>query len=145
MATHSLGARTIQIAWPQSTQTIHTIRYSPQGVRAFLQGLDHRKHSQTPVEMRLEQKRGRWEVSPLWTSVKGDDQQQRWLEVLRLYRLSILPIHEKHLWRHITSLWKENNEVPQCGAPLKELTNKKDGSVFFGCTRYPKCRFTRNK
>ncbi|WP_303728025.1 UvrD-helicase domain-containing protein [Denitrobacterium detoxificans] len=34
---------------------------------------------------------------------------------------------------------------PKCGAKLKELTNKKDGSIFYGCTRYPACKYTRNK
>lgn len=41
---------------------------------------------------------------------------------------------------------KDNpKKCPKCGAPLKELTNKKDGSIFYGCTKYPKCKFTRDK
>lgn len=144
MATHSLGARTIQIAWPQSTQTIHTIRYSPQGVRALLQGLDHRKHSQTPVEMRLE-----------FENVGKCPHCGRALKVMtnskdgsKFYGCTGYPS-----CRYTRSIsggisrpsGKKTMKCPKCGAPLKELTNKKDGSVFFGCTRYPKCRYTRNK
>lgn len=33
---------------------------------------------------------------------------------------------------------------PRCGAELKLLKNSKDGSNFYGCSRYPSCRFTRS-
>lgn len=35
-----------------------------------------------------------------------------------------------------------SSKCPQCGAPLKLLKNSKDGSDFYGCTRYPSCRYT---
>ena len=35
-------------------------------------------------------------------------------------------------------------KCPQCGRPLKVMTNSKDGSKFYGCTGYPSCRYTRS-
>ena len=36
-----------------------------------------------------------------------------------------------------------NNICPRCGAELK-LRNGSNGQ-FYGCSNYPKCRFTKNK
>ena len=47
--------------------------------------------------------------------------------------------------RHYKSKGANAMKCPRCGAKLKELTNRKDGSVFYGCTRYPACKYTRNK
>lgn len=33
----------------------------------------------------------------------------------------------------------------KCSKPLRELTNKSTGEAFYGCTGYPKCRFTKQK
>lgn len=43
---------------------------------------------------------------------------------------------------------KENANVPRCpkcGAELLERKNGRDGTVFYGCARYPECRYTRSK
>lgn len=39
---------------------------------------------------------------------------------------------------------KGPGKCPKCGADLKLLRNGSDGSHFYGCTRYPKCDYTRN-
>ena len=36
------------------------------------------------------------------------------------------------------------SRCPECGKPLKLMTNSKDGSKFYGCTGYPRCRYTRS-
>jgi ssDNA-binding Zn-finger/Zn-ribbon topoisomerase 1 len=33
-------------------------------------------------------------------------------------------------------------DCPQCHAPLRLAKNRRDGGLFLGCTRYPRCRFT---
>ncbi len=33
---------------------------------------------------------------------------------------------------------------PNCGAPLVLRTNKTNGNQFFGCSRYPACKFTKS-
>lgn len=33
---------------------------------------------------------------------------------------------------------------PKCGGTLVVRTNKKDGSRFYGCSSFPRCRYTRN-
>lgn len=33
---------------------------------------------------------------------------------------------------------------PRCGAPLVRHRRKRDGQPFFGCSRFPRCRFTRD-
>lgn len=37
-----------------------------------------------------------------------------------------------------------HEKCPKCGSPLKLMKNSKDGSMFYGCTSYPSCRYTRN-
>lgn len=39
---------------------------------------------------------------------------------------------------------KDPGKCPKCGGELKLLRNNSDGSYFYGCTRYPKCDYTRN-
>jgi len=34
---------------------------------------------------------------------------------------------------------------PRCNASMVKRTNRKDGSMFWGCPRYPKCRGTRSE
>ena len=34
---------------------------------------------------------------------------------------------------------------PKCGAELRERKNRRDGTVFYGCARYPECRYTRSR
>ena len=34
-------------------------------------------------------------------------------------------------------------KCPKCGSALVKRTNKKNGQEFFGCTNFPKCRYTR--
>lgn len=36
-------------------------------------------------------------------------------------------------------------KCPECGAKLKLRRNNNDGSMFYGCARFPDCRYTRNK
>lgn len=38
----------------------------------------------------------------------------------------------------------ERRRCPKCGGALVVRTNKKDGSKFYGCSSFPKCRYTRN-
>lgn len=35
-------------------------------------------------------------------------------------------------------------KCPECGASLRLMRNSRDGSQFYGCTRYPACGYTRN-
>lgn len=39
---------------------------------------------------------------------------------------------------------KNKKTCPECGAPLKLIRNKKDGSRFYGCTRFPTCGYKIN-
>lgn len=38
----------------------------------------------------------------------------------------------------------DNNICPRCGKPLVERTSK-SGNTFWGCSGYPKCKFTKKK
>jgi len=38
----------------------------------------------------------------------------------------------------------ENVKCPDCDGPMVSRQNKRDGSRFWGCAAYPKCRGTRN-
>lgn len=38
----------------------------------------------------------------------------------------------------------QNVECPECGGPMVSRQNKRDGSRFWGCKKYPACRGTRN-
>ena len=38
------------------------------------------------------------------------------------------------------SLAEKVGTCPECGAPTQKMTSK-GGRVFYGCTRYPDCRF----
>ncbi|MBO6603674.1 MAG: NERD domain-containing protein [Roseicyclus sp.] len=44
---------------------------------------------------------------------------------------------------HIQHVKQAANSCPKCGAALVLRTNKKTGSEFFGCSKFPKCRGTR--
>lgn len=37
-----------------------------------------------------------------------------------------------------------SEKCPKCGSSLRLIKNSKDGSLFYGCVRYPSCRYTRN-
>lgn len=39
---------------------------------------------------------------------------------------------------------REERFCEHCGSPMIKLQNRVDGSYFWGCSRYPKCDFTRN-
>lgn len=39
----------------------------------------------------------------------------------------------------------EDYKCPECGAPMKERTNRQNGNKFYGCTQYPECRGTRDE
>lgn len=38
---------------------------------------------------------------------------------------------------------KEVLKCPKCGATLKKITSKKTEKTFWGCSNYPKCKFTK--
>lgn len=35
-------------------------------------------------------------------------------------------------------------ECPKCGARMESRKNRSTGQLFWGCTRYPQCKGTRN-
>ena len=37
---------------------------------------------------------------------------------------------------------KETFKCPKCGASLKKITSKKTSKTFWGCSNYPKCKYT---
>lgn len=39
----------------------------------------------------------------------------------------------------------EDYLCPDCGSPMKERTNRQNGNKFYGCTKYPDCRGTRDE
>jgi ssDNA-binding Zn-finger/Zn-ribbon topoisomerase 1 len=45
--------------------------------------------------------------------------------------------------QHLQQLKQAANTCPRCGSPLVERHNSKTGDVFFGCSGYPHCRYTR--
>ncbi len=38
----------------------------------------------------------------------------------------------------------ENVSCPECGGPMVSRANRRDGTRFWGCADYPRCRGTRN-
>lgn len=38
---------------------------------------------------------------------------------------------------------KESLKCPKCGASLKKITSKKTSKTFWGCSNFPKCKFTK--
>lgn len=39
----------------------------------------------------------------------------------------------------------EDYKCPDCGSAMKERTNRQNGNKFYGCTKYPECRGTRDE
>lgn len=52
--------------------------------------------------------------------------------------------HVKHIKSQV-ALRESNVNCPRCGAELVERTNRKSGARFLSCSRFPKCRGTRQK
>lgn len=49
---------------------------------------------------------------------------------------------------HIQDVNRKHDDpylCPKCGGRLVLRTNRKDGSQFYGCSNYPRCRYTRRK
>ena len=62
-------------------------------------------------------------------------------ELLRLIR-SLAPEQQKRLLDVATEGDYLTPSCPNCGIKLVERENRNDTSKFWGCTNYPKCRFT---
>ncbi len=39
----------------------------------------------------------------------------------------------------------EDYKCPDCGSAMKERRNRQNGNKFYGCTKYPECRGTRDE
>lgn len=52
--------------------------------------------------------------------------------------------HVKHVKTQLVSRQKDKSKCPRCGAKLVERTNSKSGKLFLACSRFPRCRGTRN-
>lgn len=53
--------------------------------------------------------------------------------------------HVKHVREKAARKQTHLARCPRCGSKMMERTNRKTGQTFFGCSRYPKCRGTRQK
>ena len=51
--------------------------------------------------------------------------------------------HVQHLREKAIQKETDLTKCPRCGSKMIERTNKKTGQTFYGCSRYPKCRGTR--
>jgi len=51
--------------------------------------------------------------------------------------------HVHHIREKATRKETDLTKCPRCGSKMIERTNHKTGQTFFGCSRYPKCRGTR--
>lgn len=51
--------------------------------------------------------------------------------------------HVKHVQEKATRMDSDLTKCPRCGSKMIERTNRKAGQTFFGCSRFPKCRGTR--
>ena len=46
--------------------------------------------------------------------------------------------------KHIQDIYESIDKCPYCNGLLVERINKKDNSKFYGCSNYPKCKYTAN-
>lgn len=51
--------------------------------------------------------------------------------------------HIHHVRGKVARKETDPTKCPRCGSKMIEKTNRKTGQTFFGCSRYPKCRGTR--
>jgi len=51
--------------------------------------------------------------------------------------------HVQHVRENATRKKTDLTKCPRCGSKMIERTNRKTGQTFFGCSRYPNCRGTR--
>lgn len=51
--------------------------------------------------------------------------------------------HVQHVREKATRKETDLTKCPRCGSKMIERTNRKTAKTFFGCSRYPKCRGTR--
>ena len=51
--------------------------------------------------------------------------------------------HVQHVKENAARKKTDVTKCPRCGSQLVERNNRKTGQTFFGCSRYPKCRGTR--
>lgn len=52
--------------------------------------------------------------------------------------------HVQHVREKATQKKNDSTKCPRCGAEMVERTNRKTGQVFWGCSRFPKCRSVRH-
>lgn len=51
--------------------------------------------------------------------------------------------HVHHVREKTARKEADPTKCPRCGSKMIERTNRKTGQTFFGCSRYPRCRGTR--
>ena len=51
--------------------------------------------------------------------------------------------HLQHVREKATQKTNDITKCPRCGSKMIERANRKTGQAFYGCSRYPKCRGTR--
>lgn len=51
--------------------------------------------------------------------------------------------HVQHVQEKATRKETDSTKCPRCGSKMIERSNRTTGQTFFGCSRYPKCRGTR--
>lgn len=51
--------------------------------------------------------------------------------------------HVQHVRQKAIQKGQDTAKCPRCGSKMIERTNRKNGQKFYGCSRYPKCRGTR--
>lgn len=51
--------------------------------------------------------------------------------------------HVQHVREKAIQRETDLTKCPQCGSKMIERANRKTGQTFYGCSRYPKCRGTR--
>ncbi|MCL2169917.1 MAG: NERD domain-containing protein [Defluviitaleaceae bacterium] len=69
-------------------------------------------------------------------------------EIIRILTAHSRPdddVKEQHISDVKEMLERHATTCPRCKSPLIEHKNKYTGKPFYGCTKYPKCRFTRKK
>lgn len=63
--------------------------------------------------------------------------------IKNLKPLAVL-LHMADLWSAKVLCITEEVSCPICGASMKKRHSGKDGSIFYGCNRYPNCNGTKN-